>query len=94
MENKPTLFGALLEQMRLKRKSVHEAAVRDLQKRNKITPGSPGYKIEHTSRINREGVEVTEYRLYKLLDCSVTSMRANVESKVEIGLSSIQERLR
>lgn len=91
---KPNILGVLFEQIRLRRKALHDAAVRDIYKRNDVTAHTPGHKLEFTKRINRDGVEVVEYRLYKVLDCTVTSMRIGMESKTDTGLGTINEKLR
>lgn len=93
MDNR-SMFGLLLEQVMRKRKSLRDEAVRDLHKRAGISPGTPGYKLEESKSRNIQGVEVTEYRLYKLVDCAVTHLRANAEAKIETGLAAINEKLR
>lgn len=91
MNDETTMFGKLLTSVQQQRKLAHEQALRDLWKRNDLSPGAAGYKIAETKAIHRDGREVTEYRLYKLIDASVTTIKAEVTSSVETGADKAVE---
>ena len=89
-----TMFGVLLEQIRQKRKILRDEALRGLYKRNNISLGMSGYKIEESKPINLRGVESVEYRLYKLIDCSVVTISSEIKAVVETGLRALPENKR
>ena len=89
-----SMFGKLLTEVQAQRKFVRERAIADLWRRNKLTPSAPGYKLAETVTVQSDGSEITEYRLYKLVDCSVTTLTSEVHANTETGLNSIHERLR
>lgn len=80
-----TMFGKLLTTVQQTRKLAHETAIKDLWRRNELRENAPGYKIAETKAIHRDGREVTEYRLYKLIDATVTTVKAEVTTLVETG---------
>lgn len=86
-----TMFGGLLTSVQQQRKLAHEQAVRDLWARNGLNQNAPGYKIAETKAIHRDGREVTEYRLYKLIDATVTTIKAEVIASIETGADKAVE---
>lgn len=86
-----TMFGKLLAAVQQQRKMAHDRAIADLWSRNNLSPNQNGYKIAETKAIHRDGREVTEYRLYKLIDASVTTVKAEVTTEVETGADKAVE---
>lgn len=80
-----TMFGKLLTVVQQQRKLAHVMAMSDLWKRNNLSPNASGYKIAETKAIHRDGREVTEYRLYKLIDATVTTISTEVTTSIETG---------
>jgi hypothetical protein len=91
MNDESTMFGKLLTSVQQQRQLAHDMALKDLWGRNGLSPNAAGYKIAETKAIHRDGREVTEYRLYKLIDASVTTIKAEVTSSVEIGADKAVE---
>lgn len=85
MERKPSMVAGMLTQVRSVRRLARESAIADLWKRNKLNPNASGYKIAETPMLRRDGREVVEYRLYKLIDASVTTISAEIIHSTEIG---------
>lgn len=90
---KTTMFGKLLNKVRFERHMVRQRAIDDLWKRNGLENPAlrTGYKLAETSQVNRDGTEIVEYRLYKLVDSSVTKITSEVVSKIETGLDKLKE---
>jgi hypothetical protein len=89
-----SMVGKLLMRVKQARAVSHDQEIAALYKRNHATPGTPGYKLAETQAVKANGKEVVEYRLYKLIDCSVVTMDAEITTHVETGLNSIHERSR
>ena len=90
----PSMFGKLLTEVQAQRKFTRERAIADLWRRNKLNPSAPGYKLAETVTVQNDGCEITEYRLYKLVDCTVTTIVSEVRATTETGLKAIDEKLR
>lgn len=41
--------------------------------------------------MQHDGTEITEYRLYKLIDATVTTVSSEVSTRVETGLETLVE---
>ena len=83
---KPTLLGKTLSTLRMERQLVRDRAVSELWKRNNLKPDAEGYRVAETSTIQRDGVEVTEYRLYQLVDRAVVRVSSKITTGVEYGI--------
>ena len=88
------MFGKLLTRVQAERKSSRERTIADLWRRNKLNPNANGYKLAETQIINRQGAEITEYRLYQLVDCTVVTITSEVTAAVETGLRALPENKR
>jgi hypothetical protein len=90
---KPTMLGKLLNNVRFARWSVRQKAIDDLWKRNGLENPAlrKGWKLAETTQINRDGTEIVEYRLYKLMDSSVTKITSEVKSEIQTGLDKLKE---
>jgi hypothetical protein len=84
-------FGKLLTEYRRTREQARAQAIAELWKRNKLAPNDPGYKLAETPMVKKDGSEVTEYRLYKLIDAQVVTVGAEVTTQVEQGVSAVRE---
>ena len=84
-----TMFGELLTRLQKQRKVSRMEAERDIWKRNKLNPNAEGYRLAETKMVQSDGTEVVELRLYKLIDCSVIKVGADVRHEIEIGINSI-----
>lgn len=92
MEAKPkTMLGDLLTKVQKERKFSREQAIKELYKRNGVGSNSPGYKLAETAVIHDDGREVTEYRLYELIDSTVTTLTAEVNMLVETGIEQVSD---
>ena len=89
-----SMLGDLLTRVQKTRQSARDRAIAELYKRNQLTAGTPGYRVAETSTLRENGKEITEYRLYKLVDCAVTTITSEVNVDTALGLDSIHERLR
>lgn len=85
------MFGKLLTRVQNTRKMARTQAVADLWRRNKLNPNTGGYRLAETDMVQRDGTEITEYRLYKLIDCSVVTVRSEVKHSIETGLGAAIE---
>lgn len=86
-----TMFGQLLESVQRTREVARDRAIADLWGRNRLNPNAAGYKIAETVTMHQDGREVVEYRLYKLVDVSVTTIKAEVTHSVEVGTDKAVE---
>ena len=87
----PTMAGKLLNRVHNARKHNHLLAENELWDRNKLlSPASrEGYKIATTKTLQFDGTEVVEYRLYKLIDATVSRISSTVETQVLGGLENL-----
>lgn len=88
-----TMFGKLLNRVQTARKMSRISAVNELWHRNGLAkPGDRvGYKLAETVAMHHDGTEITEYRLYKLIDATVTTVSSEVSTRVETGLETLVE---
>lgn len=80
-----SMVAKMLAQVTAQRVFVRKRAISGLWERNKLTPNEAGYKIAETPTVHADGREVVEYRLYKLVDASVTTLKADIQHTVETG---------
>lgn len=85
------MFGKLLTRVQNTRKMARAQAVADLWRRNNLNPNTGGFRLAETEMVQRDGTEVTEYRLYKLIDCSVVTVTSEVKHSVETGINAAVE---
>ena len=87
-----TLMGKILAHVHSVRAFSRETAIAELWERNGL--GNPssrrGYKLAETKNLQVDGTEVTEYRLYKIVDATVT-VKAEVRTEVTSGLDGLKE---
>jgi hypothetical protein len=88
------MFGKLLTEIQAQRKFTRERAMADLWRRNKLSPGAPGYRLAEAPTVQADGSEITEYRLYRLVDATVTTISSQVKAETDNGVQAIHERLR
>lgn len=90
---KVTMFGKLLSNVRAVRFTAKQKAQDELWKRNGLDNPAKrnGYRMAETQSINRDGTEVVEYRLYKLIDASVVTISSTVTHKIENGLQNVED---
>lgn len=88
---KTTMLGKLLQQVYAERKLSRDRAIAGLWKRNGLNPNATGYKIAETATVRSDGSEVVEYRLYKMIDCSTTTIKADIAASVATGLGASTE---
>lgn len=83
-----TLFGKLLNRVHTARELTAIEAKNELWHRHGL--GKPadrvGYKIAETKKMNYDGTEITEYRLYKLIDVARVTVSARIETEIVTGL--------
>lgn len=91
--SEPTMFGKLLNRVRYERMIARDKAERELWKRNNLDNPAQreGYKLAETKVVHRDGKEVTELRLYKLIDASVITVESEVRSMMEAGVEKLRE---
>lgn len=82
-----TLMGSLLSTVRFERAEARRKAISELYARNGLeNPVTRnGYKVAETSTLSRDGTEITEYRLYKLIDSQVTRVSTTVDVENKQG---------
>lgn len=82
-----TLMGKLLARLRYERAASRERAIERLWKRNGLENPKlrQGYKLAISEPLVRDGEEVIEYRLYKLVDRTITKVRGRVDVEVVDG---------
>lgn len=81
------LMGSLLGVLQHERYAAKKKTEEDLWANNglKDPKSRDGYRMAETSTIYN-GAEITEYRLYKLLDSARVTIGAEVSTKVEHGI--------
>lgn len=84
---KKTLMGLLLNKVRFEREQARRAAIQKLYDDNGLSNPArrEGYKVAETPTIDRDGTEVVEYRLYKLIDSVVTRVKTTVDVEIKQG---------
>ena len=88
MESKKnTLLGRILSTVRTERQLARDKAVTELWKRNNLANPTKrdGYRMAETSTVSRDGTEVTEYRLYKLIDRALVTTSSKIATDVKYG---------
>lgn len=92
-EKEPTLMGKLLSRVRFERKIARERAEAALWERNNLSNPTTrdGYKLAETKVVHRDGKEVTELRLYKLIDAAVVTVSSEVHSEIAEGIGRLRE---
>ena len=92
-EKQPTMMGKLLSRVHNARYLSRQQAIEDLWKRNGMENPKTrdGHKLAETAVIQRDGTEVTEYRLYKLIDATVVTVAAEVNTEVKLGIENLRE---
>lgn len=92
-KKEPTMFGKLLNRVRFERTMAREKAETALWERNNL--GNPtkrdGYKLAETKVVHKDGKEVTELRLYKLIDAAVVTISSEVSSEIVDGIHKLRE---
>lgn len=94
MENKnQNLFGKLLKSVHNAKRYSNLQAVEELWKRNGLSNPTKrdGYKLAETVEVQRNGTEIKEYRLYKLVDATVVTISTEVTASIESGLDKLKE---
>lgn len=88
-----TLMGKLLSRVHNARHYSNIQAIDELWKRNSLANPAKrdGYKLAETSVVHRDGTEVKEYRLYKLIDATVVTITTDVNTTIELGLENLRE---
>jgi hypothetical protein len=91
--SKSTMFGKLLTRVHNARYQTRQLAELELWRRHSL--GNPknrvGYKMAETAVIQRDGTEVIEFRLYKLIDRAVISISSEVQTTTEFGLDATEK---
>lgn len=91
--SKNTVFGKLLTRFHNARVQTRLQAEHELWRRNGL--GNPakrdGYKLAHSEKVMRDGNEVREIRLYKLIDTATITIDANVQTTTEFTSDNIIE---
>lgn len=84
---KNTILGSLLNKFSAQRAQIKHEAIEDLWRRNGLSNPRlrQGYKLAETPIIDRDGVEIVEYRLYKLVDQSTTRLCADISATIIVG---------
>lgn len=84
----PNVLGKMMDRLRKARLHTKTLAIDELWERNGLGTGQAreGYKLAETQRVDRNGSEITEYRLYKLIDRSVVTISADINTEVATGL--------
>jgi hypothetical protein len=90
-KNGKTMFGRLLTNVQRERRNSRLEVVKDLWKRNGLAPNANGYRLAETTAVHEDGREVVEYRLYKLIDATVTTLTAQVDMKTETGRAQVAD---
>lgn len=82
------LLGKVIKILNNARWEAQHEAKNDLWKRNGLDNPTQrnGYRMAETQKLLRDGTEVMEYRLYKLLDASRVIVKANVTHEIETGI--------
>lgn len=84
------LFGQLLNQWRLTKHASIDAARTRLEQRNKVDwSNNQAYKLEETEIKLPNGHEITEIRLWKLVDAEVVRMTSSVEAQTQEGVTAL-----
>lgn len=93
MDKPGTMFGKLLTRVHNARHYSRLQAQNELWRRNGLEKAEKreGYKIAETKEMHRDGTEVVEYRLYKLIDASVVTLSSEVKSEVVTGIKALRE---
>lgn len=78
------IYGKMLNRLRYERQVAREQAEADIWKRNGLDNPNQrnGYKLAETQRVNRDGTEITELRLYKLIDSATIVLSAEVSAQI------------
>lgn len=92
-KKQPTLMGKLLNRVRFERIMARERAEAGLWKRNNLENPKTreGYKLAETKVVYTDGKEVTELRLYKLIDAAVVTISSEVSSEIVDGIHKLRE---
>lgn len=87
------IMGRLLARLRSEREALKLQAIDDLWRRNGLAnPKSrAGYKLAETPTVTRDGREITEYRLYKLVDETITELSADIRSITKNGSQTTEQ---
>jgi hypothetical protein len=86
-----TVFSKIMGRVAMARLETRRQAERELWERNGL--GNPklrdGYKLAQTDSVARDGTEVTEYRLYKLIDAATVTIKSEVKSTIKLGIAEL-----
>lgn len=88
-----SLMGKLLERVHNARHFSRLTAIDAMWERNGMASvaSRKGFKIAETTSVFKDGTEVVEYKLYKLIDATTVTVSAEVNTKVEQGVASLKE---
>ncbi len=88
-----TLMGKILARVHNARYETRAIAERELWKRNGLDNPTKrdGYKLAETASVARDGTEVVEYRLYKLIDRAQIIISSDVRTTTHFGLEDVPE---
>jgi hypothetical protein len=94
-DNKTSTFGKLLSRIATARFHTRQLAELELWKRQGL--GNPqhraGYKMEEVKAVQRDGTEIIEYRLYKLIDRAIITITSEVSTTTEFGTDATAQEM-
>lgn len=94
-ESKATMFGKLLSRVATARYHTKQLAQEELWRRHGL--GNPkmraGWKMAEAAVVHKDGTEIVEYRLYKLMDRAVITIKSEVTTTTEFGTDATEEEL-
>lgn len=92
-ERKPTMLGGMVRRLYNARKQTKMQAEFKLWERNGLSRPSTreGYKLAETATVQRDGTEVVEYRLYKLIDRAIVTVGGEILTTTHFGLEPPEE---
>lgn len=87
-EVRPTLLGRLINRLHTERWAIKETTVRDLLKRNQLDNPQIKHlvKVVAETHVQDDGTETTTFKLWKLVDRSVVSIKTNITNETYTGL--------
>jgi hypothetical protein len=89
-----TMVGKLMSRVHNARYWSHQEAMDELWKRNDLeNPTLRGdYKLEESEVVYKNGTEVRELKLYKLVDAAVVTIETQISSNAQMGTEYLREK--
>lgn len=88
--NPKNIIGSFMNRLSYERSTMKKKAVDEIWANHGLKDEKlrGGFKLAETTTVQADGVEVTEYRLYRLIGSSRVTIAADITTKIETDIAT------